>query len=87
MADKQFDASLMDYMFSSNYKLHRAQIENQQPPIIDDLSEKEALAVANEIIEIFAKHKLSYKNSYRVSLAITTALASGGIELYKNEVK
>lgn len=80
----EFDAGLMDYMFSNAYKMHKAKMENTTP-IVDDLSEKDAIETANEILKIFVKHNLSYKNAYRVSLAITTALASGGIELYKNE--
>lgn len=83
--NNNFDASLMDHMFSNAYKLHRSNLENKQPEIIDDLDEKTAILVANEMLEVLIKHNLSYKNSYRISLAVTTALAEGGVELYKNE--
>lgn len=81
------DVGLMNYMLSSSYKLHRQNIKNPKPLPVDDLNPKEALEVANEILDILSKHNLSYKNAYRISLALTTALAEGGIELYKNEYK
>lgn len=89
MDNKHFDASLMDYMFSSAYKIHRNKIEDKDSviEIKDDLTEKEAIQVANELLDVLSNHNLSYKNAYRVSLALTTALATGGIELYKNETK
>lgn len=81
------DAGLMNYMLSNSYKLHKTRIQEQKPLPVDDLKPEEAIKVANELIEVLVKHNLSYKNAYRVSLALTTALAEGGIELYKNEYK
>ena len=79
------DAGLLDYMLSSSYKLHKQSIKKQQPLPVDDLNPDEAIKVANELLTVLASHNLSYKNAYRISLALTTALAEGGIELYKNE--
>lgn len=81
------DVGLMNYMLSSSYKLHRQNIKNPKPLPVDDLNPKEALQVVNEILEVLSSHNLSYKNAYRISLALTTALAEGGIELYKSEYK
>lgn len=81
------DVGLMNYMLSSSYRLHRQNIKNPKPLPVDDLNPKEALQVVNEILEVLSNHNLSYKNAYRISLALTTALAEGGIELYKSEYK
>lgn len=81
------DVGLMNYMLSSSYRLHRQNIKNPKPLPVDDLNPKEALQVVNEILEVLSSHNLSYKNAYRISLALTTALAEGGIELYKSEYK
>jgi hypothetical protein len=86
MANK-FDPALMDYMFSNAYKMHKINTASAiRSDIKDDLTEKEALELSNELIQVMIKHNLSYKNCYRVSLALTTALAMGGIELYKSEL-
>lgn len=82
---KDLDIGLMNYMLSSSYKLHKNKIMNPEPLPVDDLVPEETLKIANEILEILTSHNLSYKNSYRIMLAITTALAEGGVELYKNE--
>lgn len=79
------DVGLMNYMLSSSYKLHRQDIKAQKPLPVDDLDPKEAIKIANELLEVLSNHNLSYKNAYRISLALTTALAEGGIELYKSE--
>ena len=79
------DVGLMNYMLSNSYKLHKTKIRNPKPMPVDDLNPDDALRVANELIEVLTKNNLSYKNSYRIMLALTTALAEGGIELYKNE--
>ena len=79
------DVGLMNYMLSSSYRLHRQNIKTPKPLPVDDLDPKEALAIANELLEVLSNHNLSYKNAYRISLALTTALAEGGIELYKSE--
>ena len=76
---------LMNYMLSSSYKLHRQEIKSPKPLPVDDLNPKETLKIANELIEVLSSHNLSYKNAYRISLALTAALAEGGVELYKNE--
>jgi len=82
---ENFDAGLMDYMFSSTYKNHRNGLMNPKPDVVDDLSEEQAIQVASEMLDVLSKHNLSYKNAYRISLAVTTALATGGVELYKQE--
>lgn len=79
------DVGLMNYMLSSSYRLHRQDIKTPKPLPVDDLDPKEALTIANELLEVLSNHNLSYKNAYRISLALTTALAEGGIELYKSE--
>jgi len=81
----EIDAGLMNYMLSNAYKLHKTGLKAQKPLPVDDLNPDEAIKVANELIEVLARHNLSYKNAYRISLALTTALAEGGVELYKSE--
>ena len=81
------DVGLMNYMLSSSYKLHRQNIKNPKPLPVDDLIPEETLKIVNELINVLSSHNLSYKNAYRISLALTTALAEGGIELYKSEYK
>lgn len=79
------DVGLMNYMLSNSYKLHRQEIKNPKPLPVDDLIPKETLKIVNELINVLSSHNLSYKNAYRILLALTTALAEGGVELYKNE--
>ena len=79
------DVGLMNYMLSNSYKLHRQEIKNPKPLPVDDLIPEETLKIVNELINVLSSHNLSYKNAYRILLALTTALAEGGIELYKNE--
>lgn len=79
------DVSLMNYMLSSSYKLHKQEIRNPEPLPVDELNPEETLKIANELIDVLSSHNLSYKNAYRISLALTTALAEGGVELYKSE--
>lgn len=82
---QDIDVGLMNYMLSSSYRLHRQEIKNPNPLPVDNLNEKETLEIANELLEVLSKHNLSYKNAYRISLALTMALAEGGVELYKSE--
>lgn len=79
------DVGLMNYMLSNSYKLHRQEIKNPKPLPVDDLIPEETLKIVNELINVLSSHNLSYKNAYRILLALTTALAEGGVELYKNE--
>ena len=81
----ELDVGLMNYMLSNAYKLHKTEIRNPKPLPVDDLNPEETLKIANELIEVLSEHNLSYKNAYRIMLALTTALAEGGIELYKSE--
>lgn len=82
---QEMDEGLMNYMLSNSYKNHRTEMKIQQPLPVDDLDSDEAIKISNELIEVLSRHNLSYKNAYRVSLALTTALAAGGVELYKGE--
>lgn len=79
------DVGLMNYMLSNSYKLHRQEIKNPKPLPVDDLIPEETLKIVNELINVLSSHNLSYKNAYRILLALTTALAEGGVELYKSE--
>lgn len=83
---EQFNNSLMDAMLSNAYRAGQLSRESVLDKINDDLTEEEAVALMDDLTKVFIKHNLSYKNSYRVSLALTCALAMGGLELYKAEI-
>ncbi len=50
-----------------------------------DISEKEAMQIFNEIIEIYKEHNISYQCACRISIALNEAMLSGAVELYNRE--
>ena len=51
----------------------------------EDVSEKEAMEIYNEIVAIFVKHNVSYQCACRLRLAMNNALLTGAVELYNRE--
>lgn len=79
------DNELVHYLLSNSYKRHK-QRQKDGYYEVDDLTEVQALEVCNEILDIFIKHNLSLKNSFRIAQAITYGLAEGTLDLYNNEL-
>lgn len=78
-----FNAALMDYMFSNAYKMDSiTESMNSKDNIRDSLDETEALELSEELMDVLSRHKLSYKDAYRVILALAGAMAIGGIEMF-----
>lgn len=57
---------------------------NKDVPVVkNDLDEKEAMEVFHELIEVFAKHNVSYQCAVKLSLAWNEALMQGAVDLYR----
>lgn len=75
---------IMGYMLTNMYK--RSELLDTKPDTIkSDITEKEALEIFNEIVEIYKKHNVSYQCACRLSLALNEAFLSGAVELYNYE--
>ena len=75
---------IMGYMLTNMYK--KSELLNTKPDTIkSDITEKEALEIFNEIVEIYKKHNVSYQCACRLSLALNEAFLSGAVELYNYE--
>ena len=71
---------IMAYMAKNIDKKNKETNEVKQ-----DVSEKEAMEIYNEIVAIFVKHNVSYQCACRLSLALNEAFLSGAVELYNYE--
>lgn len=83
MDEENLNAALMNRMFADAAffgSLNKKPITDYK----DDLDEEEAMEIIEEFIDVLKRHKLSYKNSYRVMLSLTASFAMGGIELFGN---
>ena len=75
---------IMGYMLTNMYK--KSDLLDTKPDTIkSDITEKEALEIFNEIVEIYKKHNVSYQCACRLSLALNEAFLSGAVELYNYE--
>lgn len=75
---------IMGYMLTNMYK--KSELLDTKPDTIkSDITEKEALEIFNEIVEIYKKHNVSYQCACRLSLALNEAFLSGAVELYNYE--
>ena len=79
-----FNDEVMGYMLTNAYK--RSQIPKEKNEVKSDISEKEALEIFNEIVEIYKKHNVSYLCACRLSIALNEAFISGAVELYQQEI-
>lgn len=75
---------IMGYMLNNAYK--KSLLMDTKPVTIkSDISEREALEIFNEIVEVYKKHNVSYQCACRLSLALNEAFLSGAVELYQKE--
>lgn len=75
---------IMGYMLNNAYK--KSMIMKSKPvEIKNDISEKEAFEIFNEIVDIYKKHNVSYQCACRLSLALNEAFLTGAVELYQQE--
>lgn len=75
---------IMGYMLTNMYKKSES-LKNEHNVVKSDITEKEALDIFNEIVEIYKKHNVSYQCACRLSLALNEAFISGAVELYNYE--
>lgn len=74
---------IMNYMAN---KLERQQMTKpHEPEVKADLSEKEALDIFNEILDVYREHNISYQCACRVTMALNEAFITGAVELYRQE--
>lgn len=74
----------MGYMLSNMYKKSEL-LDSKRDTIKPDITEKEALEIFNEIVDIYKKHNVSYQCACRLSLALNEAFLTGAVELYNHE--
>lgn len=72
------------YMLTNMYKKSEL-LDTKNDTIKSDITEKEALEIFNEIVEIYKKHNVSYQCACRLSLALNEAFLTGAVELYNHE--
>lgn len=75
--------NIMGYMLTNAYK--KSCMTNDKPDVKADISEEEALAIFNEIVDIYKKHNVSYQCACRLSIALNEAFMTGAVELYRQE--
>ena len=75
---------IMGYMLTNMYKKSES-LKTERNVLKSDITEKEALDIFNEIVEIYKKHNVSYQCACRLSLALNEAFISGAVELYNYE--
>ena len=75
---------IMGYMLTNMYKKSES-LKTEHNIVKSDITEKEALDIFNEIVEIYKKHNVSYQCACRLSLALNEAFISGAVELYNYE--
>ena len=76
---------IIGYMLDNAYK--KSVLSDNKPVTIkSDISEKEALEIFNEIVDIYKKHNVSYQCACRLSLALNEAFLTGAVELYQQEM-
>ena len=75
---------IMGYMLTNMYKKSES-LKTEHNTVKSDITEKEALNIFNEIVEIYKKHNVSYQCACRLSLALNEAFISGAVELYNYE--
>ena len=75
---------IMGYMLTNMYKKSES-LKTEHNVVKSDITEKEALDIFNEIVEIYKKHNVSYQCACRLSLALNEAFISGAVELYNYE--
>ena len=75
---------IIGYMLQNAYK--KSVFKEAKPSVVkSEISQKEALEIFNEIIEVYSKHNVSYQCACRLSLALNEAMLSGAVELYQQE--
>ena len=79
-----FNDEIMGYMLSNAYK-KSSLMDNKRDKIKADITEKEALEIFNEILDIYKKHNVSYQCACRLSIALNEAFMTGAVELYQQE--
>ena len=52
----------------------------------DKLTEKEAIKIYNELLNVLSNHNLSYRCACDVSISLMYALLSGDAELYQRDL-
>ena len=75
---------IMGYMLTNMYKKSES-LKNKNETVKSNITEKEALEIFNEIVEIYKKHNVSYQCACRLSLALNEAFLTGAVELYNYE--
>lgn len=79
-----FNENILGYMLSNAYK--KSHLSDTKHDIIkNDITEKEALEIFNEIVDIYKKHNVSYQCACRLSIALNDAFLTGAVELYNQE--
>lgn len=76
--------NVMGFMLNKAYKLSTMP-DIPKEEVKKDISEKEALEIFNEIVDIYKKHNVSYQCACRLSIALNEAFMTGAVEMYNQE--
>ena len=80
MNDEMFNF-MLEHMEKNNP--HKMKMEKEQPK--REVSPDEAIEIYREIIDIFAKHNVSYQCACRLTLAMNEAMMAGAVEIIRLE--
>ena len=78
-----FSDEMMGHLLSNAYAVSR--MRGDAPIPKQDISEKEALSIFNEIVEVMKSHNISYQCACRISIALNEAFLTGAVELYNQD--
>ncbi len=65
---------------------HKKDIHKISEEVKNEISEKEAIEIYNELLEVLIKHNISYKCGCNIAVSLMYAFISGAVELYEDEM-
>lgn len=81
--DRALEDGIMNFM---SEKLEKHDIKRSSTEVKADVSEKEAMDIFNEIVDVCSRHNLSYQCACRIIIALNEAFLTGAVELYKRDI-
>ena len=77
---------IIGYMLQNAYKKSVFKNFKKKEEVKSEITQKEALEIFNELIDVYKKHNVSYQCACRLSLALNEAMLTGAVELYEQEI-
>lgn len=73
---------MLDFILKHKNKKDKHPMDDKEKPK-SDVDYDEAIQIYKELIDVFAKHNVSYQCACRLSLALNEAMVSGAVELMR----